>query len=57
MGFSFGMAGEDALPGMPMYAPFAGGEFGMGSGFGVGGDGDADGDGGYVMRGSGRGLA
>jgi hypothetical protein len=37
MGFSFGMAGEDALPGMPMYATFAGGEFGMGTGFGVGG--------------------
>jgi hypothetical protein len=36
MGFSFGMAGGEALPGMPMYAPFAGGEFGMGSGFGVG---------------------
>ena len=37
MGFSFGMAGGDALPGMPMYATFAGGEFGMGAGFGVGG--------------------
>jgi hypothetical protein len=36
MGFSFGMGCEGALPGLPMYASFAGGEFGMGAGFGVG---------------------
>ncbi len=37
MGFSFGMGGEDALPGMPMCAPFSGSEYAMGAGFGVGG--------------------